>query len=162
MGLLNYTTKIDADKTAAEIAKCLSSHGVQAIMTEYEPSENYVSALSFAIVMNGQKLTFRLPCDWHPVLAIITKGKKKPSSWDKQRFARWESDWRDQAVRVSWRIIKDWVEAQMALVETQMVTTAQVFLPYAVMPDDRILFEHVAQNPQFLLGDGSSPPHPNQ
>jgi len=29
MAPLNYTTKIDADKTAAEIAKCLSSHGVQ-------------------------------------------------------------------------------------------------------------------------------------
>jgi hypothetical protein len=86
-------------------------------------------ALPFAILMNGQKLTFRLPSDWHPVQAIIPRGKKKPGSWHKDRLALWEAEWRDQAVRVSWRIIKDWVEAQMALVETQMVTTAQVFCP---------------------------------
>jgi hypothetical protein len=42
----------------------------------------------------------------------------------------------------------------MALVETQMVTTQQVFLPYAVMGDGRTLSEHVASDPGFLLGEG--------
>ena len=62
---------------------------------------------------------------------------------------------RAQAVRVAWRIVKDWVEAQMALVETQMVTTAEVFLPYAVMKDGRTLAQHAAADPKFLLGEGS-------
>jgi hypothetical protein len=44
----------------------------------------------------------------------------------------------------------------MALVETQMVTTPQVFLPYAVMPDQRTLSEHVAEKPTLLLGGGGS------
>jgi hypothetical protein len=72
----------------------------------------------------------------------------------KQRKAHFESEWKLQAVRTSWRIVKDWTEAQMALVETQMVTTAQVFLPYAVMRDGRTLGETVAQDPKFLLGGG--------
>ncbi len=42
----------------------------------------------------------------------------------------------------------------MALVETQMVTTQQVFLPYTVMSDGRTLSEHVETIPDFLLGDG--------
>ena len=58
---------------------------------------------------------------------------------------------------MSWRIIKDRVEAQMALVETQMVTTAQVFLPYAIMRDGKTLAQHVEQDPNFLLGDGTPP-----
>jgi hypothetical protein len=37
MGFLNYTTKIDPDKTAQEIAKCLSMHGAGAVLTEYDP-----------------------------------------------------------------------------------------------------------------------------
>ena len=37
---------------------------------------------------------------------------------------------RQQAVRASWRILKDWVEAQMALLETGMVTMDEIFLPY--------------------------------
>ena len=37
---------------------------------------------------------------------------------------------REQAARVGWRIIKNWLEAQLALIETQMVSLAQVMLPY--------------------------------
>jgi hypothetical protein len=152
MALLNYTTKIDADKTASEITKCLAAHGASAIMTDYD--DGVLSAISFAITIGERKVGFRLPCDWRPVLAIITKGKKNPHSWNKERAAHWEGQWRDQAVRTAWRIVKDWVEAQMALVETQMVTTQEVFLPYAVMRDGRTLSEHVEEKPQLLLGEG--------
>ena len=37
---------------------------------------------------------------------------------------------RQQAIRTSWRTLKDWVEAQMALLETGMVTMDEIFLPY--------------------------------
>jgi len=152
MGLLNYTTKIDPDKTAAEIARCLSMHGAQAVLTEYDPEGGYVSALSFKILLKGQPMGFRLPCDWRPVLEILTKGKKRPPAWDERRLAVWEGQHRDQAVRTAWRIVKDWVEAQMALVETQMVTTQDVFLPYMVLGNNQTLAEKVRESPQFLLG----------
>jgi hypothetical protein len=90
------------------------------------------------------------------VLAVLTKGKKNPYLWDEEKKQRWESEWRLQAVRTAWRIVKDWVEAQMALVETQMVTTQEVFLPYAVMRDGRTLSQHVAADPGLLLGDGKN------
>lgn len=156
MGLLNYTTKIDPDKTASEIAKILSMHGASAVMTEYDPVEGFVTALSFKIKLNEQQLSFKLPSDWHPVYEILIRGKKKPSSWGtgNRSVAHWESEHKLQAVRTAWRIIKDWVEAQCALIETQMVSTAQVFLPYVIMRDGKTLAETVAQNPQFLLGEG--------
>jgi hypothetical protein len=150
--LLNYTTKIDPDKTAQEIARILSMHGASAVMTEYDPVDNFVTALSFKITLDDQQMSFRLPTDWRPVYEILIKGKKVP--YDTNRKAHFESEWKLQAVRTSWRIVKDWTEAQMALVETQMVTTAQVFLPYAVMRDGRTLSEHVASDPKFLLGSG--------
>lgn len=56
MGLLNYTTKIDADKTAQEIAKCLSMHGAKAVLTDFE--DGIVSAISFKIEKDGK----RRPC----------------------------------------------------------------------------------------------------
>ena len=55
-----------------------------------------------------------------------------------------------QALRVSWRIVKDWVEAQMAIVDTKMVTLDQVFLPYVIMPDGRTLYERV-RDARFVL-----------
>ena len=60
----------------------------------------------------------------------------------------------DQARRVAWRIVRDWVEAQMAIVELEMAKVDQVFLPYARTPNGQTLYEHVrASN---LL----SAPHP--
>lgn len=144
MPLLNYTTRIAADKTAQEIAQCLSRHGAKAILTEYDPEENYISALSFRIDVGGKPITFRLPCDWKPVLEIFQEDRKIPRT----------SKTQDQALRTAWRIVKDWVEAQMALVETRMVTTEEVFLSYAIMRDGRTLGQTIQSNPSFLLGDG--------
>jgi hypothetical protein len=51
--------------------------------------------------------------------------------------------------------VKDWVEAQLAIIETRMVTTAQVFLPYAVTTNGQTLYEYIGQNTQLLLGEGN-------
>lgn len=153
MSLLNYTSTIDADKTAQEISKCLSMHGAKAVLTEYDDHEGLVKAISFKIVLDGQDISFRLPCDWKPVYEVMYAGKKSLSSYDRRK-SRQDSERKLQAVRTAWRIVKDWVEAQMALVETRMVTTQQVFLPYAIMKDGRILSEGIADNPGLLLGEG--------
>ena len=144
MPLLNYTTKIDADTTAGEIAKCLSMHGAQAVLTEYDPKDSYVTSISFRLNLDGNMISFRLPCDWKPVLQILEDDRKVPRSQVN----------RTQAVKVAWRIVKDWVEAQLALVETKMVSTQEVFLPYAIMKDGRTLGKAVGQNPGMFLGDG--------
>ena len=141
MALLNYTTKIDADKTVGEIAKMLSKNGAQAVLTEYDEVDSYVTALSFRINVSGQLISFRLPSDWKPVLKVLESDNKVPRSLKH----------RDQAVRVAWRILKDWVEAQMALVQTRMVSTEQVFLPYAIMNDGKTLGERFADSPKLLL-----------
>ena len=150
--ILNYTTKIDVDKTVAEITKNLAQHGASAIMTDYD-KEGAVVALSFKLILEGQNMGFRLPCDWRPVYEILTKGKKF-DNWNQAKNDRQKKLYREQAERTAWRIVKDWVEAQMALVETRMVTVPQVFLPYTVMRDGRTLSETVAHDPKFLLGDG--------
>jgi len=53
--------------------------------------------------------------------------------------------------RSRWRIIQDWVIAQLALVEVNMTTVPQVFLPYTIMKDGRTLSEHAETDPTFLL-----------
>ena len=153
MALLNYTTEIDADKTATEIVKILAKHGASSILTDYQ--DGVLSAISFTITVDGRKMGFRLPCDWRPVLVILTSGKENPhdARWHEQKHNAWNARWQQQAVRTAWRIVKDWVEAQMALVQTRMVTTQQVFLPYAVLPGGQTLAERMETNPGFLLGE---------
>jgi hypothetical protein len=140
--LLNYTTKIDPDKTCAEIGKILSKHGAQAVMTEYDTKNQLVSALSFKIAFGEKQIAFRLPADWRPVQRVLQEQGVKADQM--------------MAVRVSWRIIKDWVEAQLALCETQMVNVQTVFLPYAITRDGMTLGEKMLKNPNQLLGSGQN------
>lgn len=139
MPLLNYTTKIEVEKTISEIHRMLSSHGVVKIMTDYE--SGVISSLSFGISVNDNVVGFRLPCDWRPVLEVMKKDKKVPRRMCDQV----------QAVRVAWRIVKDWVEAQMAMVDTRMVRTEEVFLPYA-FDGKRTLYEKMAETGFRLEG----------
>ena len=57
---------------------------------------------------------------------------------------------RDQAERVAWRIVKDWVEAQMAILESEMVQLDQIFLPYMVNDNGQTVFEVYRANQLFL------------
>jgi hypothetical protein len=139
MPLLNYTTSVSVDKTVGEIQKCLAVHGAKAILCEYD-DKGHVIALSFKVSAGQQELVFRLPSDWRPVLTLLERDRKVPRSFRTP----------EQALRVSWRIVKDWVEAQMAIVDTKMVHLEQVFLPYVIMPDGRTLYERV-RDARFVL-----------
>ena len=46
------------------------------------------------------------------------------------------------------------MEAQLAIIETRMVTTAQVFLPYAITANGQSLYEYVGSHVTLLLGSG--------
>lgn len=147
MPLLNYTTKIDAFKTISEIQRLLAKGGASAIMTEMDDN-GYIVALNFRIKFernSAQEIAFKLPTDWRPVLEVMKQDYKVPRTLKTQ----------EQALRVAWRITKDWVEAQLAFIETNMVTTAQAFLPYAVTANGQTLWAHLATNPQLLLGGGN-------
>jgi len=41
----------------------------------------------------------------------------------------------EQALRTSWRIIKDWIEAQLAIVDAELAPMQEVFLQYLVIND---------------------------
>ena len=144
MAILNYTTKIPPEQTIGEIQKLLTKHGVAAMMTEYDGP--HVGAVSFKMMIDGQPMAFKLPCNWRAVIEIFKKQRIR---------ARITPEVEQQAIRTAWRIIKDWVEAQLALVEVNMVTVPQIFLPYAITRDGRTLAEKVADEPGLFLGDGS-------
>ena len=59
----------------------------------------------------------------------------------------------DQAYRVAWRNILDWVQAQMALLEIGMAKMEEIFLPYMLDRKGRTFFERMEQR-GFLLDSG--------
>jgi len=99
-------------------------------LKEYD-SDGTVTALSFRIRTEFGVLTFLLPANIGRVYRVIA-----PDT----RIAR-SLRTKEQAARIAWRIVKDWIEAQLAMIEAGLVDLEQVFLPYAQDPAGRTVYE---------------------
>ena len=55
-----------------------------------------------------------------------------------------------QANRTAWRIIKEWIVAQMALIETEMVSMEEVFMPY-MLTGRQTLYQALANGDLKML-----------
>lgn len=141
MKLVNYTTKIEPTQTIAEIQNMLADYGVSAMMTEYDGRQ--VSAVSFNMIVEGKEFPFRMPCNWRGVAEVLKRSEYRKNL----KLA----DVEIQAPRVAWRMLHEWIRAQLSLVEVNMVTIPQVFLPYTIMRDGRTLAEKVSEDSGFLL-----------
>lgn len=147
MPLLNYTTNTPASTTVGEIQAMLARAGASKVMVDYEQGTGYILAITFQLILNGQPVSFRLPTDWKPVMQVLEDQKKKSARSGKRwRFAIDQ----EHALNVAWRIVKDWIEAQLAIVETRMVTPEQVFLPYAIVKGGKTLYESIKDGSNLL------------
>jgi len=131
MTILNYTTSIPVEKTIAEIEKMLAESGATRILKEYDENTN-VSSISFELMTEKGKLPFKLPMNIEAVLQTLKNqsGEYKTYRYGKTRKVPKSMVNKEQAGRVGWRIIKDWLEAQLALYFLQMVKIEEIFLPY--------------------------------
>lgn len=131
------TTMIDAAKTVSEIQATLGRYGASAILTEYEDGD--VSAVSFQVKVNGQSVPFRLPCRWQSIFKFLVGEEFHPVKH--KDFIKSIP----QSKRVAWRQILRWVQAQLALTETDMVSIQEVFLPYLQTGVNQTLYQAVEQ-----------------
>ena len=142
MPIKNYTTSIDVGKTVGQIQKTLVAAGAKAILSEFG-DDGVMESVSFEIEGPNGNIRYKLPANIDGVCCVLDRQRVTP----KYRG-------RDQASRVAWRIIKDWIEAQMALIESEMVDAKQVFLPYMIIRGGRTLYESIEEEGFKLLGSG--------
>lgn len=135
MPLKNYTTSVAVEKTVSEITGILVTHKARSIQLDYD-ADGMIEAISFWIETPRGDMSFRLPTNVEAVERVL---KKQAGLGQVPRSQTTPA----QARRVAWRIIKDWLDAQMAILETEMVKFEQIFLPYAVMRDGQYLFDHI-------------------
>lgn len=140
--LLNYTTTIAASKTIGQIHGMLVAAGAREVATTYDP-EGEPDSIVFAVMTAYGRRTFGLPINAESVQKVLTRERVAP------KFRTPE-----QASRVAWRILKDWVEAQLAIIRTEMVTLDQVMLPY-MRNDAGVTVYDLYRDQQLALGPGA-------
>lgn len=126
--LANYSTTVTALKSIGEIQGMLVGHGAKHILIDYENEKP--TGLAFIIATPYGDIPFKLPANIVRVEAVLNKQRKRTQVSE------------ELASRVAWRILKDWVRAQLAILETEMVSIDQIFLPYMQVGNDgKILYE---------------------
>lgn len=117
MAIKNYTSTVSASQSLGEIQETLAKHGARKVMVDYnDDGEPCGLTFALAIPQMGGMQGFFLPANVDGVLAVFAKQKVKAD--------------RTQAMKTAWRNLRDWVLAQMALVEAGQAQLAEVFFPY--------------------------------
>jgi hypothetical protein len=142
-GPLNYTTSVPADKSAMECIAILVKHGAR----------NVGLSISEARVPDG--LDFIVTTPWGPQqfsLPVNISGTEKAlkQAWREHRIEpRFATP--EQARRVAWRVIKDWLESQLALVEAGVADLPQVMLSFMKVGVDKTMYQAVVENQMQAL-----------
>lgn len=139
MPIKNYTSTVDSYVSLGEIQSALAKAGARKIMVDYD-SEGNPSGVTFG--MNGavgRPVAFSLPANVDGVAAVFNRQGVKGDQ--------------AQARRTAWRNLRDWVLAQLALIESGMVQTDEVFLPYMTDGRGQTLYQ-LYQGGRLQLTDG--------
>lgn len=144
MPIANYTTSIKSEKTVGEIQGMLARAGASAVLFEFDGP--VVTAISFRLMHEGVMVSFRLPANIDNIYVVLQDDYGVPKKLKTM----------EQASRVAWRIIKDWIRAQLAIVEAEQAEMIEVFLPYAQNPaTGQTLYNSMQEGGFKLLTDQS-------
>ena len=157
---LNYTTTIAVHQSVAECQSILAAAGASTVSVEFEDGQP--SGLSFSLKTPHGRRNFTLPVNVDGMQRVLLKADRDglftTRSGDRMHKAKGAYSSPEHAARVAWRVVKDWLEANLALIAAQMATIDQVMLPYLriqVEGEERTLFEHYKAQERAALLPGS-------
>jgi len=141
MPLPNYSTTVDHQKTAEEIRKLLRGRVSRTVMDE--DNSGNVTAIQFIINTEHGTFPFKLPVNVEACYQTLCLQRQNGEISGQITT--------DKARKVAWRILKDWIRAQLGLIDTGMAATEEVFLPYLMLDKDTTMFQALKDNKLPLM-----------
>jgi hypothetical protein len=132
---LNYTTKIPARATAQECFDLLSEAGAETVAIRL--AAKVPVGLSFRLLVPGpsgqpEPRNFDLPVNIDGMERRLGRSGVFAglhiSVAQRQHLSS-----REHATDVGWRVLRDWLEAQLAMIAAEMATLDEIMLPYLVL-----------------------------
>lgn len=128
VAIKNQSTTIAVDRTVGEIVALLSRRGTTSVVTIFD--EGKISGLSFTMETEYGVRGYQLPVSGEGVRKVLVKNGA-PTAVQQP----------EQAARIAWRIAKEWLEVQIALVDAGLAQLDEVLLPWAVATDGRTMYQ---------------------
>jgi hypothetical protein len=142
-GPLNYTTTVDPGKSASECIDILIKHGARKVgMSVGE--DRMPDGIEFVIDTQFGPRSYSMEVDAARTRKVLL------DAYSEGRVERRHTE-PAHAARVAWRVMKDWLEAQMAMIETGLVSLDQVMLPYMRVDDGHTLYSAWQENERAAI-----------
>lgn len=139
----NYTSTVQSSRSVQYIEDKLVRHGAKNIMKFYK--EGKLDGIAFIIFINGKgDIPFRVPARIEKVYEIFKASIRRPNKNTYKNLL-------DQAERTAWKLLSDWVDVQMSLVELEQVEFLEVFLPFVYDPAKEQTFFEKIKDGQFKM-----------
>jgi hypothetical protein len=145
----NYTSKVSPEQSVAEIETLLVRSGARGITKDYAQGE--VVSITFLIETGELPVQIRLPANPSAVLAVL---RKKVRNLTAHKLKQLEA----QAKRTAWRLMLDWVQVQLSLIEMHQAEIRQVFMPYIVNAQGESLYQFLKAKQLPALGYSPAEP----
>ncbi len=114
----NFTTSVPAERSIGEIEHLLAKVGATSILKDYR-GDARCYALSFRL----NERAYKVPANVEGVQALLDCDRRKYSISKSEPIF-------PVAYRVAWRIILDWLHAQLSLIASGQAQPDEVLLPY--------------------------------
>jgi hypothetical protein len=86
-------------------------------------------------------MTFKLPAKTENVFKYLVQQRSRPPKNSTV------SSIRAQADRTAWKILSDWIDIQISMIEVDQAESIEMFLAYAFDPESNLtLFEKIKRN----------------
>lgn len=148
---LNYTTKIPVTQTVGECQAILAAAGASSAQIYFE--EGQPAGLGFSLKTPHGVRDFTLPVNIEGMQRVLDAAERD-GDFASLRKKQGAFATREHAARVAWRVVKDWLEANLALIAAQMATLTEVMLPYLHVDEDRTLWQAYEAREQAALEAG--------
>jgi YD repeat-containing protein len=130
-----------------DIQRVLREHRARQLSFDYDDAGRIV-AIAFTLDIDGRFLSFRLPARIEAVERIFLQQKQETAVRYVDELTVTQ---REQAYRTCWANVRDWLSAQMAMVDMQQAEVEEIFLPYMLVADGKTTYFEVLRERHFLL-----------
>lgn len=143
-GPLNYTTQVAADKTAHECLTVLGKYGARRAGVAYG-ADRVPMGITFVLDTRWGQRGYEIALNFDGTRDSLERAYKD------RRIER-KYTGHAQAQRVAWRVLKMWLESNLALVEAGLQAAEKVLLPYMLLAPDLTMFEEYDRQQPAITG----------
>lgn len=147
MAIKNYTSTVPVSNSISRIEHRIAQAGASHIAKSYK--DERPTGMIFQIDVNSFPMTFKLPAKSDNVYKYLRNQRKRPPTKIQDDKLKLQAD------RTAWKILFDWIDIQVSLIELDQAEAIEVFLPYAYDGNqDQTLFDKMKSNNFKLLTTG--------